>query len=174
MQTKKNEKPIFLMGFMGSGKTTLGRSLAKKLGSTFIDLDHEIERIYQQSIPDIFRMHGEAYFRQIEALVLRQMRDKTAHIIATGGGTPCQGNNMAWIKQHGISIYLQLSPKELLSRLNQKEQASRPLLQGKSPDDLSQVIEEKLAERKVYYEQADYTVNGFNITPSVIISVLGW
>jgi shikimate kinase len=146
-------KPIFLIGFMGSGKTTWGKKIAQALQIPFIDLDHEIVAHIEMSIPEYFALHGEQQFRMLENEFLKKQVDKHA-IISTGGGTPCFYDNMEWIKNNGLSLYLYHTPKSLYARLSQSDVNKRPVLKGLSGESLLAFIESKLQERKTYYEQA--------------------
>lgn len=156
-------KPIFLIGFMGSGKTTLGKKLAKLLELKFIDLDQVIVDRINMSIPDYFKAFGEEQFRQLEREVLQEQAGQAA-IVSTGGGSPCFYDNMDWILQNGISIYLVLSVKALHHRLQQSNIATRPALKGLQGDALLAFIEEKLSEREPYYKQADIHIDQLNTT----------
>jgi len=151
--------PIFLVGYMGSGKSTLGRKLARKLGRKFVDLDQEISGVVQQSIPAYFEAFGEEAFRKIESEVLRALDFSTPTIIATGGGAPCFLDNMQWMKSQGAVVYLKLSPRALWSRLLKTDLGTRPILQGKNDKELLSFIEEKLNLRAPFYEQAQIHVN---------------
>jgi shikimate kinase len=142
---------VFLIGFMGVGKTTLGRRLAKRLGLEYRDLDKEIEFAAKMFIPDIFSLMGEERFRQLEADILRQQPDNC--LIACGGGTPCFHGNMDWMNANGQTIYLQASPGFLSDRLL-KSKKPRPLIMGKDEAELKAFIQEKLDSRKAFYEQA--------------------
>lgn len=142
---------IFLIGFMGVGKTTLGRRLAKRLGLEYRDLDKEIEFAAQMFIPDIFSLMGEDQFRKIEAETLRKQPDNC--LIACGGGTPCYYENMKWMNANGHTVYLKASPGFLSDRL-MKSKKPRPLIMGKDEEALKAFIEEKLELRKGFYEQA--------------------
>lgn len=166
---KQPEQPIFLIGFMGSGKTTLGKKVAQKTGYSFVDLDELIVREIGMSINDYFEKHGEASFREIERETLHRLGETSNTIIATGGGTPCHLDNMEWMNQHGKTIYIKLSPKALLSRLSQKETESRPLLKGKSNEELLTFITEKLEERNPFYHQAKIVFDGLQSTPKDMI-----
>lgn len=171
-QSATTHSNIYLIGFMGSGKTTMGRTLARKLQARFIDLDHEIERKARLSIPEIFRIHGEDYFRGLEHEILTLNDSKELTVVATGGGTPCYLNNMEWIKAHGVSVYLKMSARAILTRLNQKEQQSRPLLKNKSPEELNEFVEQKMQERRYFYDQADYIVDGLKITAEELLNII--
>jgi len=120
---------VFLIGFMGSGKTTLGRSLAKQLGWHFIDLDKKVEQSSGNTIPELFAQFGEERFRMIEQEVLydtvKQMQNC---IIACGGGTPCYKENLTFMKENGFVIYLEVSPEILCERLLRAPEGKRPLL----------------------------------------------
>ena len=144
---------IFLLGFMGSGKSTIGSALAKKMSYNFIDLDDLIVQNSGLAIPVIFDKKGEPYFRQIESASLKSLAAVSHTIVALGGGTPCFFDNMQWINQHGVSVYLATSTDVLVERLK-KETAQRPLLQSLSAARLPTYIEEKLAERTPFYQQA--------------------
>ncbi|MBD1422269.1 MULTISPECIES: shikimate kinase [Sphingobacterium] len=161
------DKPIFLIGFMGSGKTTLGRKLANHLNLKFIDLDHVIVERIGMSIPAYFTQYGEQKFREMESQLLKEQRGKRA-VISTGGGSPCFFDNMEWILENGISIYLYLTPKALHNRLQQSNIASRPALQGLRDEALLQFIEEKLDERAPFYKQAHIHIDQLNTSLDTI------
>ncbi|PRD45436.1 shikimate kinase [Sphingobacterium haloxyli] len=155
------DKPIFIIGFMGSGKTTLGKKLASHLHLKFIDLDHLIVERAGMSIPEYFIQHGELKFRELESQILKEQGGKPA-VISTGGGSPCFFDNMQWILENGISIYLFLTPKALYNRLQQSNIASRPALRGLRDEALLQFIEEKLNEREPFYSQAHIRIDQLN------------
>ena len=145
---------IFLIGYMGAGKTTVGKLLAKKLHLGFIDLDLFIEKRYNKSVSQLFADHGEESFREIEAKVLREVSDFEDVVISTGGGAPCFHRNMQRIKETGTSVYLKTSAQELARRL-EAGKSSRPLVRDKSPEELVQFIAGNLTQRDSYYNQAD-------------------
>lgn len=148
-------KNIYLLGFMGCGKSYLGKWLSEKFNLNFLDLDQFIEDSTQLSIPQIFSSNGEEGFREQEANLLRKTTDFNQYIISCGGGTPCFHDNMKWIKNHGISIYLKTSEELLFKRLN-NQKTGRPLISSMSDDDLRHFISIKISEREKFYEQADY------------------
>ena len=148
-------KNIYLLGFMGSGKSYIGKWLSEKFNLNFLDLDQFIEDSTQLSIPQIFSSNGEEGFREQEANLLRKTTDFNQYIISCGGGTPCFHDNMKWIKNHGISIYLKTSEELLFKRLN-NQKTGRPLISSMSDDDLRHFISIKISEREKFYEQADY------------------
>lgn len=150
---------IFLIGYMGSGKTTAGKKLAAELGYTFIDLDHFLEKEYQQSIPDIFATKGEAEFRNMEHNTLKKVLEMSNVVISAGGGTPCYFNNMELMNNNGITIYLKMSVDALVNRLvNAKEK--RPLIENKTEPELRAFIARQLDKREDFYSQAQYTIKG--------------
>lgn len=146
---------IFLTGFMGSGKTFWGKIWAKENNLEFFDLDAEIERKLGQSVTEIFENKGEEYFRKIECDELKTFSDKENFILACGGGTPCFFDNMKWMNDNGITIYLQASAGEILQRIKNETQ-ERPLLNKLNQSELLFFIEQKLKEREVFYKQAKY------------------
>lgn len=148
------ERPIFLVGFMGSGKTTWGKKIANALDLPFVDLDHEIVENIGMSIPEYFTAHGEDSFRKLENEYLKKQAGRNA-IISTGGGTPCFFDNMQWINENGLSLYLYHTSKSLWSRLSQSDVNKRPVLKGLSGDQLFEFIDSKLQERAEFYEKAD-------------------
>ena len=164
-------KPIFLVGFMGSGKTTWGKKLANALELPFVDLDHEIVAHIGMTIPEYFEQYGEASFRQLESEFLAKQENRLA-IISTGGGTPCFNDNMEWIKNNGISLYLYHTPKSLWSRLSQSDVNKRPVLKGLTGDQLFEFIETKLAERAYYYDQADIKFEQIHTSLEDIIDLI--
>ena len=164
-------KPIFLIGYMGSGKTTLGKKLANKLDLPFIDTDEEIVKQIGMSITEYFGEHGEAAFRELEREQLHKFADSYA-VISTGGGAPCFFDNMDWIKANGYAVYLQMSPKALFDRLSQSKLHKRPILIGKSPEELRVFIEEKLTEREPYYSQAHLTIDQLNTTVEALVTLI--
>ncbi|GJM32644.1 MAG: shikimate kinase [Saprospiraceae bacterium] len=149
---------LFLLGFMGSGKTYTGKRLADRLNMPFIDLDDWIEKRQGRSISQLFSDYGEAAFRQMEKEALHSLIDYKRVVIACGGGTPCFFDNIIWMNQFGISIYLQASPELLYQRLI-SETSHRPLLKGKKETELLQFLSAKLEERVDFYNQASVVLN---------------
>ena len=142
---------IFLIGFMGCGKSYIGSHLAKKLNMPFVDMDDFLEKKENRSIRKIFAEEGEVYFRQKEKESLSEMVQFEKAIIATGGGTPCFFDNGDWMKMNGISVYLK-TPIEVLIKNLERGIDKRPLLKGLSEKELEDFIENKLAEREVFYQ----------------------
>jgi shikimate kinase len=153
---------IFLIGFMGCGKSTLGKRLARLLSYTFVDLDTVIETRAGETISRYFEHHGEEAFRLLEKECLREDLPEDNVVVATGGGAPCYFDNMQWMNQHGITVYLMLPAKALASRL--KGSADRPLIKGLTSEELLEFIQEKLRVREPFYKQAVYWVDGLDLT----------
>lgn len=146
-------KRIFLIGYMGAGKTTLGRSLAEEMGVEFIDLDNFIEARHHKTVKEIFAEIGEDGFRKIERAALLEVAEFENVVVSLGGGTPCFFDNMEIVNRSGVSVYLKPSEDVLLMRLI-KGKHKRPLLADKSDDEILQVIREQLAWREPYYLKA--------------------
>ncbi len=151
------QKTCFLLGFMGSGKSFLGRQLAGMLGVPFVDLDVVIEKAEGYSIAQLFAGKGEAWFRNIERRYLLETGSYPPCVVATGGGTPCFFENMDWMNRHGITVFLNVPEPVLASRLLEQRK-TRPLLAGVPDRDLEAFIEKLLAERSPWYSQAQLTV----------------
>ncbi|WP_224995198.1 shikimate kinase [Cesiribacter sp. SM1] len=150
-----NKPLIVLLGMPGSGKTTLGNVLAQKLNLSFNDLDVLLEEQEGATISQLFESRGEAYFRQQESGLLKDVLSSTnAMVLATGGGTPCFFDNMQYIKRLAQSIYLEV-PWPLLAQRLSGQPGQRPLLTGVSLDSMSRSLEEKFGWRIFYYQQAD-------------------
>ena len=156
---------------MGSGKTTWGRKLAAATDRVFIDLDAEIVDKAAMPIPEYFAQHGEAAFRRLESEVLKNLALEQPAVVATGGGTPCFFDNMAWMNDAGKTIYLSLSPKALWSRLMQTDIATRPALRGLTGKELLDDITAKLVERAPHYQQATHTVDQLSLRLDDLISL---
>lgn len=153
---------IFLTGYMGSGKTTAGKKLAKLLDYGFADLDDHIEKRGGRRIADIFAIGGEEEFRRLEQHYLEKLCKLEDHVISTGGGTPCFGKNLELMKRAGKMVYIKMPAAALAKRLSQSDN-DRPLLQKRGNKSLENYIEEHLAQREAWYERADITVNGINL-----------
>lgn len=155
---------IFLVGFMGCGKSYTGKRLADLLAYSFIDLDDLIEEIEGKSIVQIFEEKGEDYFRNVEKEVLRSLTNQENIVIACGGGVPCFHQNMEWMKNNGKTIYLSLPPAILENRLA-KEATHRPLIKDlTAKGELLSFIENKVSERNEFYQKADFIFNADNET----------
>lgn len=141
------------MGYMGAGKTTLGKTLSKSLNLSFIDLDYYIERRYHKEIRQLFAEKGEDGFRDIERRMLHEVAEFEDVLISTGGGTPCFFDNMQFMNQAGVSVYLKVSADELAKRLELCKQ-TRPVLKNRSGEELKAFISESLKTRLPFYEQA--------------------
>lgn len=156
-------KKIFLIGFMGSGKSTFGKKLAKEMELPFIDLDKAVEQRAKCSIEEIFKYLGEDTFRKMESECLHELSLQNAEfVMATGGGTPCYFDNITFINNQGISIYLELDALSIFNRLS-KAKNIRPTIKGKKDDELLNFIQDKLSERENIYKQAKVIVSGLSV-----------
>jgi shikimate kinase len=158
---------IYIIGFMGSGKTTAGRKLASNLNWSFIDLDKKIEEITGQTIPEIFSMHGEEYFRSVESGILKSLKSETNTVISTGGGSPCYGDNMDHMLESGLTIYLKMTPLQLKKRLTDAK-TERPLIKNLKNEELLRFIEDKLAIREKCYERAGIVIEGSSLNINLL------
>ncbi len=152
---------IFLIGFMGSGKSTAGRKLASQLNWSFIDLDEKIQKMEGMKIPDIFSLKGEPYFRKLETQALDELKLETNAVISTGGGTPCFGDNMDFMLSSGLTVYIRMTPVSLKKRLEGSAEG-RPLLKEIDRKDLQKYITAKLAEREKWYSRAEIIIDVVN------------
>jgi len=162
---------IFLVGFMGSGKSTVGQGLARRLGYSFIDMDARIEGEHGMTINEIFEKLGEKAFREMESNLLKEMISLQDTVISTGGGLPCTGNNMDLINRKGVSIYLRMEPEALLNRLS-RGKSRRPLIRHLSRQELETFIREKLGEREPVYLRAHHTISGLNFNMDELLEIL--
>lgn len=153
---------IFLIGMMGSGKSYWKQDLAKLCKTGGYDLDYIIEAEGEKTITEIFKEDGEAYFRKIEAKLLRWFGEKKAFVLATGGGTPCFHDNMSWMNKQGVTIWIDEPINILVSRLIQ-EKNNRPLLSTLNENELAHFLENKLEERRGYYMQSKHHLAGNQI-----------
>lgn len=151
-------KRIILIGYMGAGKTTIGKALSKELGVIFYDLDWYIESRMRKSVSEIFAERGEEGFRKIEYNMLHEVAEFENVIISCGGGTPCFFDNMDYLNQQGQVVYLKASPEVLYKHL-QMAKVERPLLKGKSSEELIAFIREQLDKREPFYSKAKYTLD---------------
>ncbi|TDB64529.1 shikimate kinase [Arundinibacter roseus] len=151
-------KNIFLVGMPSSGKSTLGKKLARRLGYRFVDLDKLIEKDQEKTIPEIFREHGEPYFRDVEKKILYDTKPNHWLVVATGGGAPCFFDNMEFIKANGVSVFLNIPPAELVERIGKHGKDDRPLLSGVA--ELEKELTARLHVRLPYYSQAEFTISG--------------
>jgi shikimate kinase len=150
---------IYLVGYMASGKSNLGRQLAEKLGYGFIDIDYLFEERFRISVLDFFEKYDETAFRRIEQTLLHETINMENTVIATGGGTPCFFDNMDFITSAGVSIYLRWDSPDLVSRLKLVKR-KRPLLKNINPEVLGETVNTHLAERENYYRRADICIAG--------------
>ena len=157
---------VILTGFMGTGKTSLGKMLATRLGRPFVDLDKKIEGDAHLSIPKIFERYGEAHFRELERAAVRELSERRGLVIATGGGTVKDAENLRLLKNSGIVVCLIATPEEIYRRTARR--GERPVLDGGGDERLA-TIKRLLAERKEFYDRADYHVDTTDRSPIQII-----
>ncbi|EKE02576.1 MAG: Shikimate kinase [uncultured bacterium] len=158
-------KNIVLTGLMGSGKSTVGSLIAQKLGKIFVDTDKLIEEDAQININEIFAQYGEAYFRELEAKIIKRVSPNSDQVISTGGGTLINPDNLKNLKDNGALFYLKASAKTLFERI--KNENNRPLLKNNDP--LS-TLEKLLEKREEFYNQADFIINTENKQIDRIVS----
>lgn len=154
--------PIYLVGYMGAGKTTAGRLLAQKLGWHFVDLDDAFELIHGLSTADYIRTYGLEEFRKKEKYVLEDLADQVPFekvIYATGGGYPCWEDNMECLRELGTSIYIRWKPEHLAKRLSLTDLSERPVLQGRTEEELLSFIAPQLEAREPFYTQANHILD---------------
>lgn len=149
---------IFLTGYMGAGKTTLGKALARDLRIPFIDLDWYIEERFHKTVGELFAERGETGFRELERNMLHEVAEFEDVVISTGGGAPCFFDNMEFMNRVGQTVFLDVHPDVLFRRLRVAKQ-QRPILQGKQDEELKAFIVEALAKRAEFYRQAKYVFN---------------
>ena len=157
---------LVLTGFMGTGKTSLGKLLAEKLGRAFVDIDQKIEQDTGLTIPQIFEKHGEKYFRELEKKVVAEISQRHGLVIATGGGTVKDEENLRLLKNSGVIICLTTEPEEIFRRTERR--GERPVLD--SDEDRLQTIKNLLAQRQKFYAQADYTIDTTDWSPLQIMN----
>ncbi|MBF1554079.1 MAG: shikimate kinase [Prevotella pleuritidis] len=149
---------IIIIGYMGSGKTTVGRALAHNLGLSFYDLDWYIESRMHKTVKQLFDEKGEAGFRLIERNLLHELAEFENIVISCGGGTPCFFDNMAYLNAQGDTVYLKATPDVLYGHLKMGKTV-RPLLLDKTEDEVQTFISRQLVERETYYNKAKYTLD---------------
>ena len=159
-------KNIVLVGFMGTGKTTVGQLLARQLGWRFVDLDREIEVRCRMEVSVIFAEYGEPYFREQETAVIKSLIGQSGLVVATGGGAVLRDDNIAALRQCGLIVMLSAAPDVIVKRLEQDRQVIRPLLQG--PDKL-QRVGSILADRQARYALADVSIDTDQLTPAEVV-----
>jgi shikimate kinase len=156
------ELPIYLVGYMGAGKTTAGRLLAKKLGWYFVDLDEAFKEIHGLSTADYIRTYGLEDFRKKEKYVVEDIADQVPYekvIYATGGGYPCWEDNMDCLRELGTSIYIRWRPEHLAKRLSLTDLRERPVLQGRTEEELLTFIAPQLEAREPFYSRAHHILD---------------
>jgi len=162
---------IYLIGYMGSGKSSAGKSLANKLSYKFFDIDNIFETKFHISIVDFYEKYGEPLFRKLENQILKDTLKLEDSVIATGGGTPCNNKNIELINSNGISFYLKLSAKSLTSRLLDSKK-KRPIIMNTSEDKLYEKIVKQLDERESFYLKAHYIIKGENLDLNKIVELV--
>lgn len=158
---------LVLTGFMGTGKTSLGKLLAEKLGRSFVDLDQKIEQDTGMTVPQIFEKYGEKYFRELEKNAVKEVAERKNLVIATGGGTVKDEENIRLLKNSGVMVCLTTEPEEIFRRTERR--GERPVLDAGDEDRLN-TIKKLLAERQKFYAQADYTVDTTEWSPLQIMN----
>jgi shikimate kinase len=153
---------IYLVGFMGAGKSTVGKKLSSLLDYQFLDLDDDFEESYKISIHSFFKKYDETLFRKLEYQKLLSSLSRKNTVISTGGGTPCFFDSMDVMNANGITVYLKMSPEAIASRLKIAKK-KRPLVESTSDEELLEFIKNKLEARKGFYEKAKITINAINL-----------
>ena len=164
-------KRIYIIGYMGAGKSTFGKSLALRMNLKSIDTDHFIENRYRKKIGEIFAVEGEERFREIEHRVLLEISEYEDVVISTGGGLPCFNDNMTIMNNTGITVYLEAPVDELAIRLGASKNV-RPVLEKRSGSALKDFIKENLARRILFYEQAHIRFNSSSMNSNKEVKMI--
>lgn len=162
----------FLIGYKSSGKTTLGKKLANKLNMQFIDLDEYIEDKENKSIPELYTNLGEKKFREMEGKALNDIVEKDHLVISTGGGTPCHCDNMNIMQSKGITIYLKIAEDVLVHRLKIAASNNRPIVKGKTKEEIQKYVNDLKTKCEHHYTRADYIIEGRNLNVHDILNVI--
>lgn len=162
---------IYLVGYMGAGKSTCAKRLANKLNWDFKDLDQLFESRYKIAIADFFKKYDESLFRRLERDLLQETNVLQNTIIATGGGTACFYDNMSWMNEHGLTVYLQMSPTAVTNRLIHTKK-KRPLISRKHPEELYQFVKNHLRQRAIFYSQAKIIIEAESLNLDSLIEKL--
>lgn len=147
---------IYIVGYMGAGKTTAARRLAQRMGWEVVDTDALFEEKYKISVNDFFNKYDEPLYRKLESEVLKATESLDHVVVSTGGGTACFFDNMDWMNQHGLTVFLRISPQAAVDRVIHSRH-KRPLVEGKSEEDLTEFVNQHYASRLPFYEQARIT-----------------
>lgn len=172
----RTKKPLFLVGYMGCGKSSLGRRLARRLGVETVDTDTLIERMEGASVSDVFRYEGEERFRELEREALERIVARGERVVAsTGGGLPVWRDNMARMNETGATVYLRRAAEQIAARLTPYGRQKRPRLRGLSDEELVPFMRRDMAAREPYYAQAQLTVDCTVMADDeVVVRILKW
>ena len=162
---------IYLVGYMGAGKTTAAKRLAHRLGWEHYDTDALFEEKYHISVDDFFHKYDEALFRKLESQILQSTENLENAVISTGGGTPCFNDNMTWMNGHGTTVFLKISPQTAVSRIMLSKK-KRPLAAGKTEAELATFVEKHYGARMSFYEQAQHVVKGEDLDIEALLALL--
>lgn len=162
---------IYLVGYMGAGKSTAAKRLANRLGWEHYDTDALFEGKYRISVDDFFHKYDETLFRKFETQILQSTENLENAVISTGGGTPCFNDNMAWMNEHGTTIFLKISPQSAVSRI-QLSKKKRPLAENKTEAELAAFVEKHYGARMSFYEQAQHVVKGEDLDLEIVVELL--
>ena len=163
---------IYIIGYMGAGKSTVGKRLANRLGMDFVDLDDAFESRYRYSIPRFFEHFGEEKFREFERQCLTEISAESENaVISTGGGTACFHQNLEFMKDNGLTVYLHMHPKSLANRLKNARRL-RPVIRDIPNDDMPGFVEQQLSEREPYYRQAHIIVKGEDLDLEGLVDLI--
>lgn len=164
---------LFLVGYAGSGKSSLGKRLARRMGLRFVDTDNVVEQQVGAPIADIFHYEGEEYFRIAERRAVESLANEAMDlVIATGGGLPTWRDNMEWMLRSGVTIYLRRSPEQILSRLSAYGREKRPMFRGKSDEELLEFMRQQMSEREKYYTQAHISVDCTSMSDDDVVEYI--
>ena len=164
---------LYLVGYAGSGKSSLGKRLARRLRLRFVDTDKFVELSEGATVADIFHYGGEEYFRRTDRNAVESLYSEGENmVVATGGGLPTWGDNMEWLNDHGLTIYLRRSPEQILSRMSAYGREKRPMFRGKSDEELLAFMRAQMTERENFYAKAHISVDCTPISDDEAVEVI--